>query len=275
MPTPTSPSWNLHFEIDDGVATDPARPRTRVGPVPQEPHHGWSGGFGPALAWKHWPRNGVTGLPMMHALTLWLPAEFQRAGSEHPGLAYFASSGESMPTEQVQADPGSDDPFLADLARAEDHPMLRRRTDVLDAEHALVWLTADELARGPRAPAPDVRRPGEHRHDSQLNAWDDAGRHRRIWLAPRADPNGGLAPRESWERSSEDGYVSPRDEHSQLVEWARSLHLVSHLGGTSFPVNELPTGLTPWYLELEEIGLLNFGSGNAQIDLESGAFGWS
>lgn len=45
--------------------------------------------------------------------------------------------------------------------------------------------------------------------------------------------------------------------------------------GTVFAVQALPDGLTGYVLELEELEHVNFGGGNAQIDLESGAFDWA
>ena len=73
-----------------------------------------------------------------------------------------------------------------------------------------------------------------------------------------------------------DGFVPPpRTEDWALTGWAEDLHLRSHLGGTSFPVQTLVEGFTPFYLELEELPGMNFGGGNAQIDLESDAFDWA
>ena len=43
----------------------------------------------------------------------------------------------------------------------------------------------------------------------------------------------------------------------------------------AFPLQALPEGLTPYYLEIEEISGMNFGGGNAQLDLESGVFDWA
>ncbi len=50
---------------------------------------------------------------------------------------------------------------------------------------------------------------------------------------------------------------------------------LSNLGGTAFPVQAMPEGLTPYYLEIDEIAGLNFGSGSCQIDLESDTFDWA
>ncbi len=60
---------------------------------------------------------------------------------------------------------------------------------------------------------------------------------------------------------------------SGLADWAGTLFAKSHLGGTAFPVQGIPDGLTPWYRELKEIAGLKFGGGgNAQIVLESETF---
>ncbi|MFD0427219.1 hypothetical protein ACFQ60_00995 [Streptomyces zhihengii] len=55
-----------------------------------------------------------------------------------------------------------------------------------------------------------------------------------------------------------------------------SVEGISHLGGTVMPCQTLPKGLTPYVFELEDgVGGVNFGGGNAQIDLESGVFDWA
>jgi len=77
---------------------------------------------------------------------------------------------------------------------------------------------------------------------------------------------------------STSGYVCPydaEDDAFELLPWARDLAMRSHLGGTSFPVQTLQPGFTPWYLELEELPGMNLGSGSAQIDLESESFDWA
>jgi hypothetical protein len=78
-----------------------------------------------------------------------------------------------------------------------------------------------------------------------------------------------MAPRRAYRDpfGSDTGDVEP---------WASALAGRCHLGGTAFPVQELPEGLTPWYLELTELPGLNFGGGGtAQIDLESDTFDWA
>lgn len=140
-----------------------------------------------------------------------------------------------------------------------------------------MWLTEAELAGGPVAPPPDVRRPGEHEPDDEgPNAWDGPVPTRRVWLAVRPDPNTGRAPTDVDETSPED-YRQPWDQATRgWHPWAKDIFGRSHLGGTSFPVQALPDGLTPYYLELEELSGLNFGGmGVAQIDLESDVFDWA
>lgn len=214
---------------------------------------------------------------MMHVVTLWLPEDYRRQGSRYPGIAFFAGEGQFAP-DPVIADAGSADPFLRDLAEAVDHPGLRRRRDLIDGEFALLWLTADELAAGPTAPRGDLRLPGSWPDESEgCNAWDTHEPTTDVWLVPRVDPNAGFAPGEVGAGVvAPDDYSSPLDERYELRPWAAPLWGMSHLGGTAFPVQAMPDGLTPWYLEIEEIVGTNFGGGgNAQIDLESDAFDWA
>lgn len=95
-----------------------------------------------------------------------------------------------------------------------------------------------------------------------------------VWLLDRLDPNAGRAPVDPLDAAETRGYVSPIGEDFARVLWAQEL-APSHLGGTSLPVQALEEGFTPYYLELEELPGMNFGEGNAQIDLESEAFDWA
>lgn len=269
-------AWNLAFRCGNGLGNAPGR--TAVAALPSQPPSGWTGGHGPGVRWEHWPRSLNTGLPMMHVLTLWLPADFLRRGPQFPGIAIFAGEGQ-FAVEDTSAIPSAEsaDPFLRDLAAAEDHPGLLRRRDVIGGEFAILWLTHDELAAGPTAPRPDLRVGGDHGDESEgTNAWDEVEPTTDIWLIPRADPNAGKAPVELWgDEVGPDGYVNPSTGNG-LADWAEPLFAMSHLGGTAFPIQAMPDGLTPWYLELEEISGLNFGGGgNAQFDLESDTFDWA
>lgn len=274
--TPQHASFSLLFETEGGVTYSPEVGNAPTLPMPEAPHHGWVGTPGPAIDWKHWPRSLNTGLPLMHVLTLWLPGDYQRKGPEYVGIAYFAECGEPDAAEPERGEADSDDPFLADLAQAVDHPTLSRRVDVLGAEHAIIWLTAEELARGPVAPHADLREEGEPEAEDTLSAWDNEVEYARLWLVKREDPNAGIAPLEVRAgATAENGYQSPHGDDFELLPWAEAMHLQSHLGGTAMPVQGMPEGLSPWYLELEEFGDLNYGGGNAQIDLETEAFDWA
>lgn len=270
-------AWNLAFRCDNGVGKAPGRTAEAV--LPNQPPSGWTGRLGPGIRWEQWPRSSNTGLPMMHVLTLWLPGDFQRRGPQFPGIALFAGEGQfANGSESLIPSAESTDPFLRDLAATQDHPGLLRRRDVIDGEFAILWLTAEELAPGPTPPRPDLRTQGEHVDESEgANAWDNVEPTTDIWLIPRLDPNAGKAPVELWgDRVEADGYVNPSTGGRGLADWAEPLFAISHLGGTAFPVQGMPDGLTPWYLELEEISGLNFGGdGNAQIDLESDTFDWA
>ena len=242
---------------------------------------GFTGTAGPGIEQRNWPRSPDTGLPMRHAITLALPAEYQRQGPEFPGVSFFAGQGQfAEPDEAVASalrgevtDP--DDPFLTDLAATAPHPRFRLLTDLIEGKWGLLWLTADELA-GRTDPPVDVRRPGEHDQDDQgTSAWDDAGEPEPtapVWLVPRPDPNAGIAP-------DAPEYRDPMDleDDPDWAAWVAEQNGNSHLGGTTFCVQATPEGLTPFYLELEQsVADLNFGGdGNAQIDLESDTFDWA
>ena len=270
-------AWNLAFRCGNGLGGAPGQSADAA--LPSQPPSGWTGSRGPGVRWEHWPRSLNTGLPMMHVLTLWLPPDFQRRGSQFPGIAIFAGEGQfAVGGKSPIPSAESTDPFLRDLAATENHPGLLRRRDLIDGEFAILWLTRDELAAGATAPRPDLRGRGEHVDESQgTNAWDDVEPTLDIWLIPRVDPNAGKAPVElGGEEVGVDGYVNPVTGGSRLAAWAEPLFARSHLGGTAFPIQAMPEGLTPWYLELEEISGLNFGGGgNAQFDLESDAFDWA
>lgn len=273
-------AWNLLFQVEGGLAKAPDGPV--IAEVPDHAPSGWAGRHGPGIDWKHWPRSSTTGLPMMHVLTLWLPEPYRRQGEQYPGIAFFAGEGQFADGDPVQGDATSNDAFLRDLAEAQEHPGLRRRRDIIDGEFALMWLSEAELAAGPTPPQADLREPGTFVDESEgCGAWDQLDWAEpvdvcNVWLLPRVDPNAGLAPHDvMFGETAENGYVSPYVKGADMTVWAEPLQGMSHLGGTALPVQGMPDGLTPWYLELEEIVELNFGGGNAQIDLESEVFDWA
>lgn len=228
---------------------------------------GWMGTDGPALG-NAWPRGPRTGLPMAHVLTLRLPEEYRTRGADLVAVSFFQGEGQ-FAEEDDAADP--DDPFVIARAEATVHPQTMLLTDIIDGRFALVWLTAEEFEAGPAAPPEDVRRDGwPDNDDGGPNAWDDPTDFRRLGLALRDDPNAGKAPGAA-------DWVRPQGPLGyDLPPWAKALWGRCHLGGTCFPVQAMPSGLTAAYFELEEIGPMNLGGGGAlQCDLASGAFDWA
>jgi hypothetical protein len=267
---PAHAAYDLWFESADGIAHHPSLPAMR--PRPASVPAGWIGRAGPGIAPASWPRGTRTGLPMFHAITLLLPPAFRRHGPGLPAIAFFQGEGQFAQAREPAPD---DDPFVADLAQAVDHPGLRRRVDIIDGEFALVWLTRAEYDSGPTMPPPDPRRPGEHvADDDGPNAWDTDEPTRHVWLIERHDPNAGHVPVDPLDAATTAGYVNPFGPGYWRLPWATVL-APSHLGGTSFPTEALQDGFTPFYLELGELPGINFGGGSAQIDLESNAFDWA
>lgn len=242
--------------------------------VPDAERAGWLGSDGPQLG-NAWPLSPVTRLPMAHIFTIRLPRDYQRKGPDFPAIAFYAGEGQFADEDaSPTADAGSNDPFLVWLASAIDHPQLQLREDIIGGAFALVWLTEAEFEAGPGHPPIDVRREGEwDATDEGLNAWDYRYPVTSVWLADRIDPNAGRAPVETPDEG--DGYESPFTDNFEFTAWAEPLWGLSHLGGTAFPVQAMPEGLTPYYLEIDEIAGLNFGSGSCQIDLESDTFDWA
>lgn len=254
-----------------GEAVDRAASAVAAAPRPTAARAGWIGSAGPGIDPATWPRGTQTGLPMFHALTLLLPLSFQRRGPDFPAVSIFQGEGQFA----APRTPSVGDPFEADIADSRDHPQLARRSDALDGQFALVWLTQAEFDAGPTAPPLDTRRPGEHTAtDEGPNAWDTLTPTRDVRLRDRLDPNAGHVPVDPMDAADTRGYVSPITRDFEQAPWAQIL-APNHLGGTCQPVQSLEEGFTPYYLELEELPGLNFGGGNAQIDLESGAFDWA
>ncbi|WP_419702924.1 hypothetical protein [Promicromonospora sp. NFX87] len=258
------------------ISTHPAGTRA---PVPDAFRAGWIGTRGPRLG-TAWPRGALTRLPMMHVLTLELPAEYQRRGAVLPAVSFFAGEGDAARPLAPETD--LDDPFFTDLTTATKNPNEQQYTDEMGFSWALVWLTPEQLASGPGEVPADPRRPGQHvADDDGPNAWDQDHPTVPAWLVDRKDPNAGRAPVDDAPADGDPvtGYLPPYgdDDDHGLRDWARPFAdpCTCHLGGTAMPVQELPEGLTPYYLELEELPGVNIGGGNCQIDLESGVFDWA
>ncbi|MFH9369876.1 hypothetical protein ACH4K8_29860 [Streptomyces anulatus] len=247
---------------------------------------GWCGGRAPGIGTAAWPRSPVTGLPMLHVITLELPEDYRRKGEDLVAISFFHADDHvakniegvaellegTAPTAEQAADP-----FLAAVAAtaAARHPQQRDLEDLIGGAHALLWLTAEEFAAPRIDPPADIRPAGlgdEYRRGQ--NAWDDSTPETTVWLGERTDdPNTGIAPSED----GEGGYVAAwSSEDEQLQEFWSSVEGISHLGGTVMPCQVLPEGLTPYVFELEDgVGGFNLGGGTAQIDLESDAFDWA
>ncbi|AJE32303.1 hypothetical protein B842_02250 [Corynebacterium humireducens NBRC 106098 = DSM 45392] len=279
---------------DLGFGSDPARLRKhpdRPGPLvlTDAVRVGHTGPHGPAITPEQWPRGPLTGLPMAHVLTVRVPEGYRTQGPDLVGIAFFQGEGQFADQDEdvtaiLSGHPltpeQAADPFLAQLAGTvgREHPRLRRMEDIIGGQFALLWLTEDELSGTPCAPPEDVRLPDREATDEGPNAWDDAEHSTStgIWMGPReGDPNVGLAPENAWDDTGA-GYRQP--EYGEEDEWSRWCDAHEgrcHFGGTVFPIQALPKGLGPRHLEIEEFGPLNFGGGNAQIDLENDVFDWA
>lgn len=196
------------------------------------------------------------------------------------------------------------------------HPRLHRMQDILGCQYAVILLTEQELAgpfcRPPaplgaaamsQVPAPEwltkgsaaamndmaysphLPNPGSTPLSFNNYAAMQMPFNRALKLVPReSDPNAGKTPAETWgEGPAASGYQSffywedgeiERDNY-RLHPWAQG-HQINHLGGTMRPVQAIPQGIGPFYVEFEEyFGGFNFGGGNAQLDFQNMIFDWA
>ncbi|WP_405635590.1 hypothetical protein OG543_11545 [Streptomyces sp. NBC_01178] len=281
----TMKAYDLGFGETAGELS--IRPGGAVGmELPDARVAGWCGGRGPGIGAAAWPRSPVTGLPMIHVITLELPEDYRRKGEHLVAVSLFQADdhvaddvegvadlleGAEPPAEQAA------DPFLAEVeaAAAARHPEQEDLEDLIGGAHALIRLTAEEFAAPRIDPPADIRPAGlGDKYSRGQNAWDDSAPETTVWIGERTgDPNTGIAPSEK----GEGGYVpawSSDDEELEAL-WS-SLDGISHLGGTVMPCQAMPEGLTPYVLELEDgVGGINLGGGTAQLDLETGFFDWA
>lgn len=185
--------------------------------------HGWWRGASP-LTREMEPRSRIDGEPMTHLCTLLVPREYRPPIDGVVALACFQDQGDGDP----------EGPFVAP------HPRTHLMVDAIDGEHALVWLTAEELAAGPRRVAGSAHKP--------------------VFVGLRArlgDPGAGKTTNVRGARAGAE----------LLKGFARS-----HFGGTS---SSSTTRQPPRYLELEEheVGA-NYGGGAARIDLTGPRIRW-
>jgi hypothetical protein len=237
---------------------------------------GWFGGRPPGIKSTQWPRSRNTGLPMVHILTLTLPPEYRRNGPQHHGIALF----QAHDVEASEVDGVADlldgkrtlspdekgDAFFAEIARAANakHPTERVWTED-DIGFALLWLTAEELA-GKLA-----KLPREIRHEDVEDepcAWDAGAAREPIRLRVVDDPNTGKPPHDT----SYLPYFEMPEELQQRLGYAKH-----HLGGTLTPPGNLdiPDGMTPYVLELNEVGGANLAGGGLLLDLDAVALCWA
>lgn len=299
----TQPVYDLFFgPSSDALATHPrgvGHAGAHTFSRPDAVRAGHAGWHAPAIAVDAWPRSPKTGFPMLHLLTLELPPEYRRKGPELIGLALFQAddhSAKPTPGANEALTTGlatGDSAFIAAVVRAHGarHSQAVDLLDLLGGHFVAIWLREDEL-RGPRTapPADDRSSIAPVVTGQDLNAWDHSKPELTVWLAERAfDPNAGKAPVEDRDDEDDDEEApppayEPSDEYVDVVlsrveklsAFFEEHHARSHLGGTCLPVQAMPEGLTPWFLELDDgVGGANFGGGNLQFDLESGVFDWA
>jgi len=290
--------------MGDGVSDAAVRAYDlEIGPwregEPDRTADGWCFGLPPGIRPEQWPRDPVTGWPLMHGFTLKLPPGYRVHGPEVVALSFFAT-----PAEGNDGGAGPDAVAADALDGADAHPRLHRMRDILDYAYAVILLTEAEYAgpscRPPRdpalasgAPAPawlrDGSAPAYEAFGGRARFQDVADPfpiHRPLRATERAeDPNAGLAPEEDYsDEPTASGYASflynaagpgePVD--FQEHEWARGFASSCHVGGTMMPCQAIPDDFSPFYVEFEEgMGGYNFGGGNAQLDFGGMRFDWA
>jgi hypothetical protein len=81
---------------------------------------------------------------MFHAITLRLPAGYQRKGAAFPGIAFFQGEGEFAEPYKAR---GFRDPFAKQFQDARPHPQLQLREDLIGRPFALIWSTGGRRER--------------------------------------------------------------------------------------------------------------------------------
>ncbi|MGO1543548.1 MAG: hypothetical protein ACTHXA_04315 [Gulosibacter sp.] len=260
--------------------------------LPAIPPAGWSGNDGPAIAPQSWPRSPESGLPMRHALTLYLPGEYLCRGPEFPGIAIFQGDTERerlSETEHAAVLAGTAPPEVVPdtcgLGPYKPHPQLvTAQAPFAKKRFALIWLTAEELAPGPVPPPADTRGtvPAEAAAEASgehgVNAWDHPHPQRKVWLIPRKDPNVGK-PMTPSPNADGTGYQDAHDPNTwELKRWAAApgFEYANHLGGTYMQIDWVPS-LSPYFLQLNNLAgfdlrTMSSKNGILAIDLQSGEF---
>ena len=224
------------------------------------PTAGWEYGLPPGISPAQWPRSRASGLPLMHGFTIQVPPRFRAKGADRVALSYFhPGDSESFPSEEaatarvgaILAGGALDDgekghPFWEALREhaLSSHPATVYHTDILEHDHAIVWHTEAEL-RGPRCPRPETPLPegidGEAMHlDEPVGA-----EHPLCFL--------------------------PREPQRVFIQLGWPLHPVQ-----ADPDELEENGFGAMVMEIEtDVGGVNYGDGNCQIDLENGLLDWA
>jgi len=222
---------------------------------------GWEFGLPPGMTPEQWPRHQVSGLPLVHGFTLWIPEAYRVKGAELVGLSYFhPGETENDPALDPSLKARIDEVFRGGVLSDDEvghafweglrahgqagHPAAIFFLDVLDNDHAVYWHTADAM-RAPRCPRPDVGELPEGLDGGVMGLDDDVIASRPL----------------TWAVSGDVPYLQ--------------------LGWPPHPVEWTPddlrdAGFGDALLEIEtEVGGANYGDGNCQIDLENDLLGWA
>jgi len=221
---------------------------------------GWEYGLPPGIKPEEWPRHCRSGLPLRHGFTIRIPAEYRARGPELVALSYFhPGDSESYPSTGPAAARAKSilkggklkasekgqafwEALAAHAASKHPHSVIRR--DILEHDHAIVWHTEEAFSgakcRRPSEPLPD----GINGKAMKLDA--PVVRAKRLKMIRKA----------------------PDRVHIQLG-WP--LHPVQ--------LDEdqlIEAGWSGMVMEIEtDIGDVNYGDGNCQIDLQKGFLDWA
>ncbi len=221
---------------------------------------GWEYGLPPGLSPAQWPRSRSSGLPLVHGFTVRVPTRFRAKGSERVALSYFhPGSSESYRSEAAQTKRVRAILKGGALKKAEQghafwealrehaaavHPATVYYKDILKHEHAIVWHTEEEL-QGARCPRPET-------------------------LLPE-----GIKP----EAMHLDNPVEKEKPLCFLEKEPKRVYI--QFGWPLHPVQDdedqlRDKGFGEMVLEIEsDVGGVNYGDGNCQIDLESDLLDWA
>lgn len=129
-------------------------------------NHGWVFGLPPGIKPEQWPLDPVSGYPLMHGFTLFLPEDYRVHRPDIVALSFFATAADqndggavvredlSAAVLGLPAEAGSSNDLNSFREHASSaHPRLHRMTDSLGYAFALILLTDAEF-RGPLCQPP-------------------------------------------------------------------------------------------------------------------------